>query len=210
MLALVTTAAAQQRVAIPVSGELQAVLALPGDATRGADVFKEECQACHRSDASGNARRAIPRLAGQQATVVLKQVFDIRSGGRINSPMKAFVEDPALSLQHVADIAAQLQSLSPAGIQGQRPGAGLQSGLGLCERDRVACHGAPSEGRADLFHPRLATQHCSDLLREPGLIRDGGRGNSNPAMVPLVKAYTPEQMQDVADHLSRLPAPWQK
>lgn len=210
MLALHSTAVAQHRVAIPVSGELQAVLALPGDATRGAEVFKEECQGCHRSDASGNARKAIPRLSGQHATVVLKQIVDIRSGSRINLPMKAFVDDPALSLQHFADIAVYLQSLPPAGMQGQGPGTAVTSGQGLYERDCAACHGAQAEGRADLFYPRLVTQHYSYLLREIGLIRDGGRGNSNPAMVQLVKAYTPEQMQDVADYLSRLPAPGQK
>ncbi len=99
---------------------------------------------------------------------------------------------------------------SPASLQGQGPGTGVQSGQGLYERDCAACHGAQAEGRADMFHPRLATQHYSYLLRELGLIRDGGRGNSNPAMVQLVKGYTPEQMQDVADYLSRLPAPGPK
>jgi len=45
------------------------------------------------------------------------------------------------------------------------------------------------------------------LLRELGLIRDGGRGNSNPAMAALVKGYSAADLQAVADHMSRLPPP---
>ena len=40
--------------------------------------------------------------------------------------------------------------------------------------------------------------------RELGLIRDGGRGNSNPAMVAVVKGYAEADLKPVADHLSKL------
>jgi len=184
----------------------QAVLALPADKTRGQAAF-DDCAGCHRKDASGRATGAIPRLSGQHASVIVKQVLDIRSGQRINPPMKPLVEASELGDQTLADIASYLQSLPVAGRLGQGPGDSLARGEALYARDCAACHGAQGEGRAEGFVPMLAAQHYQYLLRELGLIRDGGRGNSNPAMAALVKGYSQADLQAVADHVSRLPPP---
>jgi cytochrome c553 len=185
---------------------VQAVLALPADKTRGQAAF-DDCAGCHRKDASGRATGAIPRLSGQHASVIVKQVLDIRSGQRINPPMKPFVEASELSDQALADIASYLQSLPVAGRLGQGPGDSLARGQALFAKDCAACHGAQGEGRAEGFFPMVAAQHYPYLLRELGLIRDGGRGNSNPAMAALVKGYSEADLQAVADHMSRLPPP---
>jgi cytochrome c553 len=185
---------------------VQAVLALPADKTRGQAAF-DDCAGCHRKDASGRATGAIPRLSGQHASVIVKQVLDIRSGQRINPPMKPFVEASELSDQALADIASHLQSLPVSGRLGQGPGDSLARGEALYAKDCAACHGAQGEGRAEGFFPMVAAQHYLYLLRELGLIRDGGRGNSNPAMAALVKSYGEADLQAVADHISRLPPP---
>jgi len=184
----------------------QAVLALPADRTRGQAAF-DDCAGCHRKDASGRATGAIPRLSGQHASVIVKQVLDIRGGQRINPAMKPHVEEADLGAQALADIASYLQSLPIAGRLGQGPGSDLARGQALFGRDCAACHGAQGEGRAEAAIPMLAAQHYLYLLRELGLIRDGGRGNSNPAMVALVKGYGEADLQAVADHMSRLPPP---
>jgi cytochrome c553 len=184
----------------------QAVLALQADKTRGQAAF-DDCAGCHRKDASGRATGTIPRLSGQHASVIVKQVLDIRSGQRINPPMKPFVEASELSDQALADISSYLQSLPVTGRLGQGPGDSLPRGEALYAKDCAACHGAQGEGRAEGFFPMVAAQHYLYLLRELGLIRDGGRGNSNPAMAALVKGYSEADLQAVADHMSRLPPP---
>lgn len=205
-LALSATVHAQTTVAFETSGELKAVLDLSGDAARGKAAF-DDCATCHRKDASGRAIGATPRLSGQHASVIIKQIVDIRSGRRINEPMKPHVVDPALSLQTIADIATYLQALPVAGTLGKGPGTGVASGRTLFARDCAACHGTAGEGQGELFNPMVAAQHYSYVLRELGLIRDGGRGNSNPGMVALVKAYSQADLQAVADYVAQLPPP---
>lgn len=207
MLALLPAAVqAQTTVALATSGELKAALALAGDPVRGKAAF-EDCAGCHRKDASGRTNGTTPRLSGQHASVIIKQLVDIRSGARLNPPMKPYVEGPEMTPQALADIATYLEALPIVGRFAQGPGSDLARGKTLFEKDCVACHGAQGEGRAALFHPMVATQHYGYLLRELGLIRDGGRGNSNATMRSLVQGYGPAELQAVADHMSRLPPP---
>jgi cytochrome c553 len=197
---------AQTTVDVETTGELKAALALTGDPVRGKAAF-DRCTACHRKDASGRTNGATPRLSGQHASVIVKQVADIRSGQRSNPPMKPYVEPSELTLQALADIATYLQALPVVGNVGQGSGNDLARAKAMYERDCAGCHGEQGEGRATLFHPMLAAQHYGYLLHELGLIRDGVRGNSNPVMRAIVQGYAPADLQAVADHLSRLPPP---
>ena len=207
MLALTPAAMqAQTVVGVETTGELKAAFALSGDPVRGKAAFND-CEACHRKDASGRTNGATPRLSGQHASVIVKQVVDIRTGQRLNPPMKPFVEPSELTLQALADIASYLQALPIAGKIGQGPGSDLARGKMLYEKDCAGCHGERGEGRAALFHPMVAAQHYGYLLRELGLIRDGGRGNSNAAMRIVVQGLAPADLEAVADHMSRLPSP---
>jgi cytochrome c553 len=110
----------------------------------------------------------------------------------------------------LADVASYLQALPITGKPGKGPGTALERGKELYARDCAGCHGANSEGLAAAFHPMVAAQHYSYLRRELGLIRAGGRGNANPAMVQIVKAYPQADLEAVADHMARLPAPARK
>ena len=87
------------------------------------------------------------------------------------------------------------------------PGSEVARGKDLFARDCAACHGAAGEGQGQLFHPMVAAQHYSYVLRELGLIRDGGRGNSSPGMMALIKTYSQADLQAVADYIAQLPAP---
>jgi cytochrome c553 len=206
LASLPRSAAAQVTVFLPTEGDLQATLALPGDVQRGKDAYAE-CQTCHRTDASGRSAFNIPRLSGQHASVIIKQLMDIRSGLRVNEDMREYMHDSDLTLQDFADMAAYLQSLPVAGKIGQGPPELVPRGQALYASDCAGCHGEHAEGRPELFFPMLASQHYGYLLRELDLILSGERGNSNPAMPPILKNYTTEEKQALAAYLAQLPAP---
>lgn len=179
-------------------------LALKGDIARGEEAFVI-CQGCHRVGALGRADGSYPRLAGQHASVLIKQLVDVRSGRRSNPKMLPFADHQALSVREIADIAAFLQQLPVPADQGQGNGSDLVRGRQLYEKDCATCHGARGEGKAEEFYPRLSGQHYRYLLRETHLIRNGERRNANPEMANNIRAYSDEELAAVADYISRLP-----
>jgi cytochrome c553 len=179
-------------------------LAFKGDVARGEAAFVI-CQGCHRVGALGRADGSYPRLAGQHATVLIKQLADVRSGRRSNPKMLPFADHQSLTAQDIADIAAFLQQLPVPANQGQGNGSDLARGGNLYEKDCATCHGTHGEGNADRFYPRLSGQHYRYLLRENRMIRDGERRNANPDMANAIRAYSDEELVAVADYISRLP-----
>ena len=132
--------------------EKTAALAAKGDAARGASAF-EICQGCHRVGALGRPDGSYPRLAGQHATVLIKQLTDVRSERRGNPKMLPFADHQALTVQDIADIAAYLQALPVPATQGQGPGTDLAHGQRLYERDCQICHGPRGEARPNGSSP---------------------------------------------------------
>jgi cytochrome c553 len=210
LLACVLVASALPgRAQTPAADALLArALDIKPDAARGETEFAEQsCTRCHRKDATGRSANTTPRLSGQHAAVIIKQVLDIRSGLRYNPPMQPMVTEEKLSLQSLADIAAHLQALPVAKTNALGPGSGVARGKALFDKDCAGCHGASGEGNVSLFAPMVATQHYPYLLRELEFIRNSERGNSNPAMASLLKTYAQDDMEAVADFLAQLPAP---
>jgi cytochrome c553 len=189
-----------------LKGEKLQALKLKGDAERGAEAFVI-CQGCHRRGATGSASGAYPRLAGQHATVLIEQMTDIRSGIRLNPKMEPFADEHVLTTQEIADIAAYLQTLPIPPNLGRGSGNALGHGKELYARDCATCHGDKGEGNAEKFFPLVAGQHFKYLLREARFIRDGKRGNANPDMVKVIKSYSDDDLEAVADYISGLVAP---
>jgi len=207
ILILAPLAALAQSTAAPViDGELKAALEAKPDVARGKTAY-EVCEGCHRKDGSGRANGIYPRLAGQHARVVIKQLVDIRSGRRHNPEMAPLVAEPVLSLQAMADIAAYVQDLPVAASNGKGAGSDLALGKQLYDRDCATCHGAAGQGDAAAFVPLVAAQHYRYLLRELLTIGDGSRRNSNADMVKVIKPYSQAELEAVTDHMSRQPPP---
>lgn len=181
--------------------KLQALKA-KGDVLRGEIAF-EVCQGCHRAGALGRPDGTYPRLAGQHATVLIKQLTDIRAGRRDNPRMYPFADRHVLGPQDIADIALFLQGLPVPANQGKGPGDDLERGRTLYANDCASCHGDAGEGDEGKFYPRVSGQHYAYLLREGIEIRDGRRRNANPKMVKVVKAYSDADMRAVSDYMSR-------
>lgn len=186
-----------------IKGELKTALEAKGDPARGAAAF-EQCEGCHRKDASGRVSGAYPRLAGQHATVLMKQIADIRSGLRSNPKMDPFVDNHVLTPFEIADLALYLESLPIANSNGKGSEDAAIRGKPLYEKSCAQCHGGQGEGSPVKFYPMVAAQHYKYLLRQMQMIRDGDRRNGNPDMVSVIKAYSTADLEALAAYMAQL------
>ncbi len=173
------------------------------DPLKGKAAYKG-CQGCHKPDASGRPDDDYPQLAGQHASVLIKQMVDVRAGRRDNPKMHPFVGDWVVSAEDVADIAVYLNSLPTPTNNGKGDGKNLALGKKLYEKDCVGCHGDNGEGDEGKFYPMVTGQHYRYLLRESRQIRDGVRRNAYPKMVTVIKKYSDADLEAVSDYMSRL------
>lgn len=181
------------------------VFKLTGDIERGKEAFRG-CKGCHKADASGVLDGTYPRLTGQHASVVIKQVTEVRAGVRVSPKMKPFSSEYAVTPQEIADIAVYVESLETTRENGKGPGAALAQGKALYDGGNCAsCHGDFGEGQANKAYPAIAAQHYGYLVREMELIQKGLRGNSHPKMVKSIEKYTREDLEAVSDYISRMP-----
>jgi len=175
------------------------------DAERGKEAFRG-CRGCHKQDAFGRVDGTYPRLTGQYASVIIKQLTDIRAGLRLNPKMEPFISPDAVSVDEIADIAAYLSTLTTIKENGKGPGDQVRAGEALyTQKGCVKCHGNRGEGNGEKLYPALAAQHYSYLLREMEMIRTMARGNSHPDMVAALRDLSPADMEALADYLARLP-----
>lgn len=180
-------------------------LRLTADPVRGKEAFRG-CRGCHRPDGAGVRDGTYPRLSGQHASVIIKQVTEVRAGVRINPKMDPFASDHAVSVQEITDIAAYLERLESTRENGKGPDDRTARGRQLYEGgDCIKCHGRRGEGNADEVFPVVAAQHYGYLLREMLHIQEGTRGNSHPDMVKAIAGFSQADLEAVADYLSRLP-----
>lgn len=183
--------------------ELGRLLAIKGDPVKG-KVAYEVCRGCHKADASGRDQADYPQLAGQHATVLIKQMVDVRAGRRDNPRMHPFIENDVVASDEIAHIAAYLRGLPIPTGNGKGDGKRLELGKHLYDRDCASCHGKSGEGVGEKFYPMVAGQHYTYLYRETLESRDKGRRNSNPEMVKVLKHYVDSDIAAVSDYMSRL------
>jgi cytochrome c553 len=172
----------------------------------GAELF-ETCAACHGKDGRGTENGDIPAIAGQHGSVLLKQLTDFRHEQRWNERMQNFTDRHHLAgAQDLTDVAAYVANLRrfPPSGKGIGDGANLGEGASvyfrLCER----CHGPLGQGDVLQNRPRLAGQHYAYLLRQLQETAAGQRPGMSRAHVDMLKTLQAEELQGVADYLSRV------
>ena len=184
---------------------LQEALALEPDLHAGEKIYTL-CAACHGADGLGEQQGEFPSIAGQHKSVILKQLFDIQSKKRINPSMFPFSDQKTLGgLQGMADVSAYTASLTASAEHEVGETNALEMGEKLYTTHCIGCHGDQGQGNAELFYPRIRLQHYPYLVKEMKWIRDEIRVNANAVMVQTLKPLSDQQIQAVADYLSRLP-----
>ena len=151
----------------------------PGNAEAGKASYAA-CAACHGANGEGNVALNAPRLSGQGAWYLERQVRLFREGargthekdvfGRMMAPMAATLADNAA----IANVAAYIATLPDA------PAATTIKGDVDKGRQRyetcAACHGANGGGIAATNAPRLQGMSDWYMARQLRNFRDGVRG----------------------------------
>jgi cytochrome c553 len=183
----------------PAKGE---ALYTNGDAGRGIPA----CASCH--GAAGNSTIVQnPRLAGQHAAYIAKQLANFKTPERNNPIMSPVAK--LLTDAEIQNIAAFLNAQAP------KPGAAKNADTlalgkqiyrgGIAEKNVPACAGCHSPNGAGIpaQYPRLAGQHQDYTVAELTNFRSGARKNSVP-MVTIAERLSDKEIAAVADYIAGL------
>jgi cytochrome c553 len=163
------------------------------------------CFMCHGLDGGGDSAGAFPRLTGQAAFYMYKQLVDYASGTRPNEVMSPIAQQ--LTEPQMADVAyyysvvdapfASRPSVDPALLERGRKLAedGLEeAGVEACN----LCHGRNGTGDPPLF-PYLAGQYAPYTELQLQLWQEGVRANDPlDVMAEIADALSDEDIRAVA------------
>jgi cytochrome c553 len=220
---LAAAAVAQERAAAPYGMRPlwlapQAAPAAPGNAAAGRAVAiggeREAgwaCVACHGLDGAGDGSGGIPRIAGQPAWYLYRQLQDYAAGVRPNAamtPIARGMEDRAMR-DVAAWYAAQLPPLVSPSMQATRvlQAGGAISAVGIPARGVTACsacHGPQGEGAAPAV-PALAGQYAAYTALQLRRWKAGERRNGPlDVMAQVAAGMTEAEMDAVAAYFAAL------
>lgn len=185
----------------------------PPDPAKGQEIASQVCAACHAAD--GNSTIATnPRLAGQSAEYLVKQLTDLAKPagdktGRENPVMSAL----AMSLSDTdrRNVAAWFSTqAAKASMARDKEAAELGQRIyrtGIPEKAVPACAGChgPTGAGLPVMYPRIGGQFSEYLVAELKAFREGTRRNNLPMQQIAFRLSDPE-MNAVADFAAGLRA----
>ena len=176
------------------------------DDPRAEEIVQGKCFICHGADGESSSP-VFPRLAGQHATYVARQLADYKSGKRKNSTMQPMVED--LSAADFKLLGAYFEARKPLAHKVDDPELAQMgrfifqrgnpySGVAACS----GCHGAAGHGTETL--PRLAGQHAQYTENQLKAFNKRERTNDNAVMHGIANKLTELEVKAVASYISGL------
>ncbi|MCZ8106258.1 MAG: c-type cytochrome [Burkholderiaceae bacterium] len=194
------------QVAVAIGLACGAAGAAAQDAKRAEEIVQGKCFLCHGADGESSSP-IFPRLAGQNATYVARQLADYKSGRRKNTTMQPMVDDlspadfAALGAwyasrpTHAHEVAdAELAQVGRFVYLRGNP----YSGVAACS----SCHGPAGHGTDTL--PRLAGQHAQYVENQLKQFGKRERTNDNAVMHTIASKLTELEAKAVAAYLSGL------
>ena len=167
------------------------------------------CGACH-GIAGQSTTGANPKLAGQNARYLMKQMHDIKNGDRTVLLMTGLLNNS--SDQDIADIAAYYAAQETT-LEGADPAllelgesiykAGIASlNVAACS----ACHSPTGQGNPQAGFPALGGQHSEYTSNQLKSFRSGDRandGNSMPMRI-MSERLTDKEIEALSSYISGL------
>lgn len=189
----------------PAAGRSNAEAAV-GNPRHGEAVAAAHCASCHGADGNG-ANPQVPKLAGQQAAYLYRELWAFKRGQRPSPAMAAIVAP--LTDAELADVSAFYAdqavrpdpvtnaSLAAAGehvYYGGRPSCAMcHQGDGMPMMGMMG--GAPAQ-----YTPRLAGQHALYTLRQLDAFASGQRAGT--VMNRIAAALSEPERRAVAEYLA--------
>lgn len=192
-----------------IAAALAAAALLPAQAqdageARAQKIIGGSCFLCHGADGE-SASEVFPRLAGQNAEYIAKQLANFKNGTRQSTAMASMVAE--LSPEDMVALGRFYASRPPhqepardaalANVGQYLYQAGNKwSGVPAC----ASCHGPTGAGSTTL--PRLAGQHAAYLENQLRQFHQRERNNDNAVMHTVVEKMTALEMAAVSEYLS--------
>jgi cytochrome c553 len=185
---------------------LPALPSTAADLKRAEEIVQGKCFICHGTEGESSSP-VFPRLAGQHAAYVARQLADYKSGRRKSTTMQPMVED--LGPDDFTALGAWFESRQPQVHTIDDPELALMgrfiyqrgnpySGVAAC----AGCHGSGGGGTATL--PRLAGQHAQYTENQLKAFNRRERTNDNAVMHGIASKLTELEMKAVASYISGL------
>ncbi len=175
---------------------------------------QEICGTCH--GLNGVSRMAkFPKLAGQPAAYIEKQIRDFRAGRRQNDggQMAAIVTE--ISEPQIAEVAKYFAALPPpeADVQPLDPAARSRAerlfNTGDARADLApctACHGLRGLAKAATPAPHLSAQHEAYIVKQLADFRSGARANDTDSdMQAIARKLSEDDIAALARYLTAQP-----
>jgi cytochrome c553 len=176
------------------------------DDKRAEEIVQGKCFICHGADGESSSP-VFPRLAGQHARYIERQLADYKSGKRASSTMKPMVDD--LSPADFKALGAYFEARKPQAHKVDDPELAQvgrfvfvrgnpYSGVAAC----AGCHGAKGDGTETL--PRLAGQHAQYTENQLRAFNKRERTNDNAVMHSIASKLSELELKSVAAYISGL------
>jgi cytochrome c553 len=184
-----------------------AASAQAADLARAEEIVQGQCFICHGMEGESSSP-VFPRLAGQHAAYIERQLRDYKSGRRVSSAMQPMVAD--LNVSDFKALGAWFASRQPQPHDVEDKALAQvgqfiytrgnpYSGVAAC----AACHGPQAHGTEQL--PRLAGQHAQYTENQLKAFNKRQRTNDNAVMHTVASKLTELEMKAVAAYLSGKP-----
>ena len=176
------------------------------DPARAEAIVMGKCFICHGVDGESSSP-AFPRLAGQNAGYVMRQLADYKSGKRKSSTMQPMVEDlSAADFKSLGEFFASRPTMGHAVEDVELAQVGRfvylrgnpYTGVAAC----ATCHGSDGHGTEAL--PRLAGQHAQYTENQLKSFNKRERTNDNAVMHGIASKLSELELKSVAAYLSGL------
>jgi cytochrome c553 len=172
----------------------------------GESIAKDRCAVCHGEQGQSVAPD-FPRLAGQNASYMHKQLMDFADGRRQSAVMLGKARQ--LTSEQMYALGLYYQSLKPA-VTLVADAQLAQVGQFVYDRGNphsalpacVTCHGTGARGTTEL--PRLAGQHPEYIIKQVKAFKSGDRANDNTIMHLIASRVSDMELQAVAANLGGL------
>jgi cytochrome c553 len=164
------------------------------------------CAGCHGADGNGGADPTWPKLAGQDATYLAKQLKDFKTGARKDPIMAGMAA--GLSEADTANLGAYYASLKASRGAARNAelakaggklfrGGDVKEGVAAC----MSCHGPSGQGIAPRY-PAVSGQKAVYTKKQLAAFKSGARKNDGEVMTRIAAKLGDADIDALAEYMA--------